>query len=135
VPLALTGVLEEGQIQVVAIMASHLSTEAIATHNALLAILWFLTSAMWAISSSTRVRVSYHLGAGDVPGAKQVIKIALLFGSGFGIVVACCFVFGRNFIGHIYSNDPYVWVSPVVHGALPRLWETSLSVTWWPPML
>ncbi len=58
VPLALTGALEEGQIQAIALMASNLSTEAIATHNALISIVWFLTSAMWAVSSTTNVRIA-----------------------------------------------------------------------------
>jgi hypothetical protein len=61
-----------------------------------------------------QVRISHHLGAGDVPAAKQVIKISLLFGGGFGVLVACAFVFGRNFIGHIYSSDPAVWVRACV---------------------
>ena len=107
-PLALTGLLEDGQLQLVAIFAGHLGKTAIATHNAIFQVFWFLTSMMWGVSASARTRCAHYLGAGDVAGAKRVLKVALGVGGATAAVVAAVFCLGRNSIGHLYSNDAAV---------------------------
>ena len=63
---------------------------------------------MWAVSAATRVRMGHYLGAGNIQGAKLVIKIALCVGLAVGASVAIIFSVGRNQVGHIFSNDPEV---------------------------
>ncbi len=81
-PLSLSMLLEDGQLQFIAILAARIGKISIATHNSMLNFVWVLTSMMWAVSGATRVRVAFYLGAGNVEGAKRVIKIASVCGGG-----------------------------------------------------
>jgi Na+-driven multidrug efflux pump len=108
-PLSLSMLLEDGQLQFIAILAARIGKISIATHNSMLNFVWVLTSMMWAVSGATRVRVAFYLGAGNVEGAKRVIKIASVCGGGSGPLIALTFIVLRVEIGHLFSNDPLVW--------------------------
>ena len=108
-PLSLSMLLEDGQLQFIAILAARIGKISIATHNSMLNFVWVLTSMMWAVSGATRVRLAFYLGAGDVTGAKRVIKIASVCGIGLGTLIASTFILLRKEIGHLFSNDPEVW--------------------------
>ena len=111
-PLALTGLLEEGQLQLVSIMAGRLPGNKdvnVATHNGIFMCFWVLTSIMWGVSAATRTRIAQHLGAGRIDRAKQVIAVSSRWAGAVGVAVALTFSLGRHYVGRIFSNDPDVW--------------------------
>jgi MATE family multidrug resistance protein len=109
VPLGVTALLEDGQLQTFSLFATALGKTEIATHNAVLEIFWFLSSFMWAISSATQIRIAQHLGNNDVPRAKLVLRIATGAACITAVCVASFLILGENMIGHLFSNDPAVW--------------------------
>ena len=55
------------------------------------------------------IRIAFHLGGGHVRAAKRVVAIAGVACSFSGVAVAMVFIFGRDYIGRVFSNDPAVW--------------------------
>ena len=108
-PLSLSMLLEDGQLQFVAVLAARIGKVALATHNSMLNFFLALTSMMWAITGATEVRISFHLGAGNKQGAYNVIRIASYVAGGIGLVITAFFWASKNVIGHLLSNDPHVW--------------------------
>lgn len=108
-PMMLTAVLEDGQLQTITIMASRLGTAETACHNGIMTLLMNLTSMMWAMGSATRVRISHHLGAGNIRGVKTVILIGLCASTAIAVVVSGTFLIARDAMGKIFSDDPHVW--------------------------
>eukprot|EP00941_MAST-03F_sp_MAST-3F-sp1_P000101 g101.t1 len=108
VPLALTGLLEDGQLQLVSIMAGRLGVVSMDVHNSIFQILWVLSCLMWALSSATRTRMSHYIGAGNLVGTKLVAKVALACGSVFASIVTITLILSRNEIGKLYSDNPSV---------------------------
>jgi MATE family multidrug resistance protein len=107
-PLALTGLLEDGQIQFIGILAGRLGTIAAATHNGIFQVFWFLSSFMWAVSAATRVRISGYLGSGDEKGAKFGVSVATIVALPSSAVVAISLVLLREEVGKVFSHDPRV---------------------------
>ena len=107
-PMALTGLLEDGQIQLIGILAGRLGIVAAATHNGIFQVFWFLSSFMWAISAATKVRISIYLGSGDSKGALFSMKIATVIALPMAAVVAAILIVGRDDVGKIFSHDPQV---------------------------
>ncbi len=108
-PLSLSMLLEDGQLQFVAVLAARIGKVALATHNSMLNFFLALTSMMWAITGATEVRISFHLGAGNKQGAYDVIRIASYVAGGIGLIITAFFWASKNVIGHLLSNDPHVW--------------------------
>ena len=107
-PLALTGVLEDGQLQFIAILAGRLGTVAMATHNGIFQIFWFLSSLMWSIKSATGIRIASYLGSGDAVGAQFAMKIATWIALPAAGTVSIGLVLLRSEIGHVFTNDTRV---------------------------
>eukprot|EP01012_Entosiphon_sulcatum_P033966 TRINITY_DN43020_c0_g1_i1.p1 TRINITY_DN43020_c0_g1~~TRINITY_DN43020_c0_g1_i1.p1 ORF type:complete len:541 (+),score=60.52 TRINITY_DN43020_c0_g1_i1:27-1625(+) len=108
-PSALGGFLETLQFQVAAMIAAKLGSLEIATHNAVLQILFFLTSVMYGISSATVVTVGNALGNGDEQRAKAIAVCTLCVATLSSSVAAVVFIVLRDSLGHIFSSDPEVW--------------------------
>jgi Na+-driven multidrug efflux pump len=107
-PMALTGLLEDGQIQFIGVLAGRLGTIAAATHNGMFQVFWFLSSFMWAISAATRIRISTYLGGGDRIGAQFSMRVATSVALPSAAIVAVALVILRNDIGHVFSHDTNV---------------------------
>ena len=107
-PMALTGVLEDGQIQFIGILAGRLGTIAAATHNGIFQVFWFLSSLMWAVSAATRVRISAYLGSGDQEGAVFGMRVATAVALPCAAGVAAALVVLRHEVGHVFSHDSRV---------------------------
>ena len=107
-PMALTGLLEDGQIQFIGILAGRMGTLAAATHNGIFQIFWFCSSLMWAISAATRVRISAYLGSGDAIGGQFGMRVATAVALPSAAVVAGALVVLRSQLGHVFSHDPLV---------------------------
>ena len=110
-PLAFSGALEEWQIQVVSVFSGKLGTTQAATHNAIMTVLWFLSSFEWACTAATRIRIAKFIGEGSAHAAKVVLSVATTFSIAVGLVVAAIFGFGRTWVGQVISNVP-----AVIHG-------------------
>jgi MATE family multidrug resistance protein len=108
IPIALSSLLEEAQIQVVGIMAARLGDDEMATHNAMLQIVFVLSSLMWATSSATQVRMSVHLGAGNVAGAKSAMRIGATVATALGSGTSVGFVLFRGDLAGIFTQDARV---------------------------
>lgn len=107
-PCALTGVCEDGQLQLVAILAGRIGTVAAATHQGIFNVFWVLSSLMWAVSAGNRVRVANYLGAGDGRGAKFALSVSTMVGLPAAAAVSISLFLARNSIGLVFSDDPKV---------------------------
>ena len=56
--MALTGLLEDGQLQLIAVLAGRLGSVAAAAHNGIFQVIWVLSSFCWAVSDVTRIRLA-----------------------------------------------------------------------------
>lgn len=108
-PETLSSVLEDWQLQTISIFAARLGDLEVSTNNALFSIFFVLSSFMMALCNATQVRMAFHLGNGDIPKAKMVMKFSTVIAFCIGAVVALFFILARAKIGHIFSNDPEVW--------------------------
>eukprot|EP00755_Sulcionema_specki_P030578 Sspe_Gene.18611::Locus_6703_Transcript_1_1_Confidence_1.000_Length_1818::g.18611::m.18611/K03327/TC.MATE, SLC47A, norM, mdtK, dinF; multidrug resistance protein, MATE family len=108
-PLTVGGLLEELQLQTVAMFAVHLGKTEIATHNAVLYLFLSLAAALAGLMTAVNVRASYHLGNNDPASAKRVGWLGIRMAASVAVVVAAIFFAIRKKIGHLFSNDPEVW--------------------------
>jgi len=99
---------EEWQLQLVALFAAQLGTVSLATHTALLDLLYFATSALYGLTNSASVRIGHHLGAGDVHSAQMVAKMNLGVCLSVAVVVASIFCGAHSVIGYLFSHDARV---------------------------
>ena len=107
-PAAVGVCLEEWQLQVIAIFATRIGRDALATHNATLEIFFFLTSFMFGLVTAVQIRIAFYLGAGNAGAARQVGVLGLKVSLGIGVAVGSLFVVLREDIGRVYSSDPAV---------------------------
>ena len=104
-PVAISSLLEEAQVQVVALMAARLGDAPMATHNAVLNVIFVLSSFMWAAAGATQVRMSVHIGAGDMRRAKLVLRIGLGMALVVGLSVSCMFMAARGDLALLFTKD------------------------------
>eukprot|EP00931_Biecheleriopsis_adriatica_P079725 TRINITY_DN53085_c0_g1_i1.p1 TRINITY_DN53085_c0_g1~~TRINITY_DN53085_c0_g1_i1.p1 ORF type:complete len:521 (-),score=59.37 TRINITY_DN53085_c0_g1_i1:215-1693(-) len=107
-PSALTGVVEEYQLQTVAVFAGKIGPEAVSTHNATLVLFLFLCGTMWAISAATSTRIGHHLGRGDQTALKRVITLASVASATWGLLVSVLLTTLRQCAGELYSSKAEV---------------------------
>ena len=117
-PISLTGVLEDGNLEFVAIIAGWLGTTAAACHNGIFSVLWVLSSAMWAVTSATKVRISSYLAKGDLQRAKFTMKVSSCIALGTAVFVAVIMVGFHASLGKIFSRDHLVWAKASEIGTL-----------------
>lgn len=63
---------------------------------------------MYGYTTATSVRIGQHVGAGRIHLAKRVVRISLFFSGITGLVISMVLVFGRYYIGKVFSDDPHV---------------------------
>jgi MATE family multidrug resistance protein len=107
-PQLASGFLEEFQLNVVSAFAGALGAAELATHSALLNIYFFLTAAMFGLSSGATVRIGELLGAGLPARAALVARTMLALAAGVGAFVGVVFVLARGVVGRVFSSDPVV---------------------------
>lgn len=108
VPLAVGNLLEQLQLQVMAFLAANVGEAALSAHAGMMQLFFVVTSGLYGSVKATIVRVGNHLGRRDVPAAKRVAVIDLLFSTVLGIVVAILFLALGRHMGTIFSDDPEV---------------------------
>ncbi len=108
-PLALGGVFEEWQIQVIGFMAGALGGVSLAANNGLMNVFVTLSALNYGIMSATTVRVGFFLGEGSPRKARAVTALAGWISLGVGALISCTLVLLREDLGKIFSSDPEVW--------------------------
>lgn len=108
IPSAISGMVEEYQLQTICVLAGRLGNEAVATHNSTMMSFMILCSINWAINQATSVRLGHHLGNGDLPGAWRVMRVAGFAAGLWGLFVSAVLTTLRNYIGIVYSSQTEV---------------------------
>jgi len=104
-PMALSALLENTQLQVMAVFAGLLGKIELATHNGCFQVIFFLLSVQFGIMDATRTRIGNHLGNKQIHAAKLVMKIAFCSAFLMGVIVALVWYFCKDFIGRIFTSD------------------------------
>lgn len=109
IPLALGGVFEEWQIQVIGFFAGALGGVSLAANNGLMNVFVTLSALNYGIMSATTVRVGFFLGEGSPRKARAVTALAGWVSLCVGVLISCALVLLRDDLGKIFSSDPEVW--------------------------
>jgi multidrug resistance protein, MATE family len=107
-PLALSNLLEELQLQVVAFFAAELGTVDLAAHTCMLSLFFFCSSAMYSAVDATSSRIGHHLGAGDIVRAKFVMWVDTVFSGIMSIVIGAIIMLAGGNLARLFSKDPAV---------------------------
>lgn len=107
-PNLASAAMQSWQLQVLSFLAAELGAADIATHNAMIAVLEVIHTGAQGMAEATGIRVGYHLGKGDVQGAKRAASIGLAVESSTGILLAVVGYACRDQLGRIFSDDPAV---------------------------
>eukprot|EP00754_Rhynchopus_humris_P006566 Rhum_TRINITY_DN13141_c0_g1::Rhum_TRINITY_DN13141_c0_g1_i1::g.57412::m.57412/K03327/TC.MATE, SLC47A, norM, mdtK, dinF; multidrug resistance protein, MATE family len=108
VPLGVSALLEEGQLQTVSIMAVKLGTPQLAAHSVVMNLFFCLSTLLMGVRAAVNTRVSRHFGRGSVRDAKRAAKIGFAFALGCGLFVSVVMVTTRGFIGRLFTHDDEV---------------------------
>jgi len=104
-PMAVSALLENTQLQVMAVFAGRLGKIELATHNGCFQLIVFLLSPLYGITNATRTRIGNHLGNEQISAAKLIMKMAFCVAFLIGFIVAIIWYVCRDFIGHIFTSD------------------------------
>lgn len=108
IPLALSNLLEELQLQVVAFLAAQLGEAQLAAHTSMLTLFFFCSAAMYSAVDATAARIGRHLGAGAVDRGRFVMYLDLLFSLASAVVVASVLGGAGGDLARLFSDDPAV---------------------------
>jgi len=86
--MAVSALLENTQLQVMAVFAGRLGKIELATHNCCLQCIVFLLSPLYGITNATRTRIGNHLGNEQISAAKLIMKMAFFVAFLIGFIVA-----------------------------------------------
>eukprot|EP00811_Abedinium_folium_P034169 NODE_7073_length_1612_cov_4.906397.p1 GENE.NODE_7073_length_1612_cov_4.906397~~NODE_7073_length_1612_cov_4.906397.p1 ORF type:complete len:417 (+),score=87.72 NODE_7073_length_1612_cov_4.906397:130-1251(+) len=109
-PLIMRALLEDVQLQLVVVFATHLPGDVpLAVHTGLSQIFLMFITSFAGVAIATGALTSRHLGAGLLPAARNVSRVAVTATLPIVLLFMLFFVLLRNEIGHFYSNEPAVW--------------------------
>ncbi|CAK4622185.1 hypothetical protein LEN26_015476 [Aphanomyces euteiches] len=108
-PLALGQTFENAQLQTMALMASVVSEISLDAHNAMIGLIFFLTSPIYGLSGAGVIRIAIYLGANKPKEAKHVATLVATAISSFSIVTATILLLNREYVGHLFSKDAEIW--------------------------
>jgi len=110
IPTAISGMVEEYQIQAIALLGGKLGPDVVATHNGFLVLILLLCSVMWGITAATQTRIGHHLGHGDLVAVFRVIRLAALVAVTWGLFVTVVITIFREQVGSVFSAQHDVQV-------------------------
>eukprot|EP00929_Paragymnodinium_shiwhaense_P054751 TRINITY_DN27439_c0_g1_i1.p1 TRINITY_DN27439_c0_g1~~TRINITY_DN27439_c0_g1_i1.p1 ORF type:complete len:528 (+),score=88.30 TRINITY_DN27439_c0_g1_i1:58-1584(+) len=109
VPLTLSGVLEELNMQITAVMAVSFGAQELATHNCMLVAFMLLSTALIGVSNGTATRISHLLVENNVVSVKRLIRNVMCIAFGWSLVVMVVFIVLQDRVGMLFSANPRVW--------------------------
>ncbi|EQC37367.1 hypothetical protein SDRG_05584 [Saprolegnia diclina VS20] len=107
-PLALGMLVEDMQLQTMAIFAGMTSEVALGANNSMLELIMFLTSPLLGLLDAATTRIGMHLGAGDAHAAKATSHLVLYSILSVCAVIVVPWLCARSAIGHLFSSDASV---------------------------
>ena len=105
VPYSVAALLEEAQVQAIAVMAARLGDAEMAAHNSIMQLVFVLCALLWAASHATQVRIAHNLSAGRPHRAKVAMNIGVAACLGLGVGVALAFAGLRHYVGLLFSDE------------------------------
>lgn len=102
------GALEEGQLQMVALMAGWLGEAEVAAFTAVVQLYFVLSAAMFGIENALIVRLGHHIGRADKRAAKTAQRMSLVVALALSGAIAVTMVAARNQLPYIFTHDPAV---------------------------
>lgn len=121
-PNCLTVLLQCSVFTVLSFLAANLGEVEIAAHNQNIALLEVAFTFVGGMAEGTSIRVGYHIGRGNIDGAKLVMQIAFAVNLVLGVLVGLIGYYFRYELASLLSSDPRV-VEVSVKLA-PLLWST-----------
>lgn len=109
IPLTLSGVLEEFNMQLTAVFALHFGPQELATHNVMLTAFLLLSTVMMGCADGTSTRVSHYLVAGDVAKMTRLVFLAFCIMISWSFFVMVSFMLLQDRIGMFFSENREVW--------------------------
>jgi len=103
--MAVSALMQNTQLQVMAVFAGRLGKLELATHNGCFQLIVFLLAPLYGITNATRTRIGNHLGNEQISAAKLVMKMAFCVAFLIGFIVAIIWCVCRDFIGRIFTSD------------------------------
>mmetsp|Transcript_4778 Transcript_4778/g.8210 ORF Transcript_4778/g.8210 Transcript_4778/m.8210 type:complete len:523 (+) Transcript_4778:83-1651(+) len=109
-PLTLSTMLEDLNMEITGVMALKFGRQKLATHNSMLSAFLLLSTAMMGFIDGLQSRVSHHMVTGNLDGFRRVVRISSRCMLLWSFVVMICFVSVQDNTGKLFSSNPEVWL-------------------------
>ena len=108
IPIGLSSFVGMVLFTVVSFLVGSLGVVPIAAHSIAGHINWATFVIPMSLGTAAGIRIGFHVGAGDYPGAARIARLAVAMSLGYAVVVSLLLVLGRHWVVAIYSNDATV---------------------------
>lgn len=106
--LVLRTISLQASITATTIVATGLGAAGLAAHQVANSLWTFLAFALDALAIACQAIIGRYLGAGDVAGARAVMRTALAWGVGGGVVLGALLALARPVVMPLFTPDPQV---------------------------
>ncbi|EQC25867.1 hypothetical protein SDRG_16316 [Saprolegnia diclina VS20] len=107
-PLALGMLVENLQLQTMAVFAAMTSEVDLGANNSMLNLIFFLTSPIFGMMDGGATRIAMHLGAGQAHAARATSHLVFYGIFGICVLIVVPWLCARSSIGRIFSSDETV---------------------------
>lgn len=107
-PIGFTLFVEVSMFCMIALFLAPLGATTVAGHQIVLNLISLLFMVPLSLGMALTLRVSYLVGANDLPEARLLARSSLLLALGIGCVNAPILFFGRDWLASLYTSDPQV---------------------------
>ncbi len=107
-PGAFALLVEVSSFALIALLIAPLGATVVAGHQVAMNVSSLLFMLPLSMGAATTIRIGTYLGEGDLPGARRVRRIGLVFAIVNSLVVATFIYFCRHYIAAMYINDAAV---------------------------
>lgn len=106
IPAALAMASDFWRMAVVGALAAQLSEDDLGVFNASYRILWLSLTFALSLGSAIGTKLGVELGAGDVSGARRIVKIGVSTASFLIVIIAIVVAAIPSQLGQIFTSDP-----------------------------
>ena len=108
VPIGLAAFMGMALFSFVGLLVAQLGVESMAAHTIASHIAWATYVLPMALGTAAGIRIGFYVGAGDLPAAAGVARIAFLLSLCYAVAVSVLLVLLRLRVAAIYNDDPAV---------------------------